>query len=251
MFGSQKSHPENPQKSLRTQRLGLSEARDMVRRFGVAELPKCPHKPGWIRPPQRCVLNLYRPLLQIRMGDSSPLAKGRRIGASNERMALSALASGLQAMLGQFATALEEDEVLLQQSNLPQRRRAAVTLRMAERRILEASQAAAEQRLMELDPSNDPRPAAPAPAPAPATAAPPALPEAEAEPPAKAAAEILAEYFKSLEAGEGEGEGGNEGANNIAALVAAAAAAGQAPGGGTADAEDAAAEAKWGLDSID
>lgn len=145
----------------------------------------------------------------LRMGETSPLAKGKRIGASNERMALSALAGGLEAMLGQFPTTAEEDEAILRQGDVPPRRRAAVALRAAERRILRASQEAAEQRLSQLDPAKDPRPPPPPapPAPEPATAA-PAEPAPDAEPPAKAAAEVLAEYFKTLEAGGEGAEGG-------------------------------------------
>lgn len=162
-------------------------------------------------PPPTAHRRVLPPAPQLRMGDSSPLAKGRRISASNERMALSALASGLQAMLGQFATAPEEDEALLLRGDLPPRTRAAVLLRAAERRVLRASEEEAEQRLMQLDPAKDPRPAAPA---APAATAPAAAPAEEKqqaeepEPPARAAAEVLADYFRSLEAGGEEQQGG-------------------------------------------
>ena len=83
--------------------------------------------------------------------EGAGLRPGVRVSVDNERAALGALRDGIEAMLRAYPTACAADEALLADAALPERRRAAVELRLGEKRVLEAAARELALRLKALD----------------------------------------------------------------------------------------------------
>ena len=145
---------------------------------------------------------------ELAAAERDGLQPGARLSEENERAVLGALGAGLEAMLEGYATSVEEDEAMLASADaaaLSNRRRGAVELRLREKRVLLAAQAAVSGRLSAL--GGDDAEDAPPPSLEQAAAA------AMASGTAPAAAAELAAYFESLLA-----EGIAEGADSAGAL---------------------------------
>jgi histone-lysine N-methyltransferase SETD3 len=149
---------------------------------------------------------------EIAAAERDGLKPGARVSADNERAALGALQQGLRAMLEAYPTSAERDEALLGAENaasMAPRARAAVELRLGEKRVLLAALEELALQLSAVDQgsSDDDE-------------EPPTVEEAAAVAMAvgkapEAAAELAA-YFESLLAEEGKGEG--EGAGRLDGL---------------------------------
>jgi len=83
--------------------------------------------------------------------EGAGMKPGVRVSIDNERAALSALRDGVEAMTRAYPTASAADEALLADAALPERRRAAVELRLGEKRVLEAAARELALRLKALD----------------------------------------------------------------------------------------------------
>jgi hypothetical protein len=149
-----------------------------------------------------------------------------RVSAANERAALSALQEGLTAMLEAYRTTADADDALLADADasLPPRRRAAVALRLGEKRVLHAALAELAQRLRDVDAaaaatgdttdesSDEDAPAVPA------VEESAVVSGAMAAAKAPEAAAALAAYFESLlqeEGQSGEAEGGESALDSL------------------------------------
>ena len=84
--------------------------------------------------------------------EGAGLRPGVRVSIDNERAALGALRDGIEAMTRAYPSACAADEALLADETLPEgRRRAAVELRLGEKRVLEAAVRELALRLKALD----------------------------------------------------------------------------------------------------
>ena len=83
--------------------------------------------------------------------EGAGLKPGARVSVDNERAALAALRDGVEAMTRAYPTASAADEALLADAALPERRRAALELRLGEKRVLEAAARELALRLKALD----------------------------------------------------------------------------------------------------
>ena len=83
--------------------------------------------------------------------EGAGLKPGARVSIDNERAVLSALRDGVEAMTRAYPTASAADETLLADAALSERRRAAVELRLGEKRVLEAAARELALRLKALD----------------------------------------------------------------------------------------------------
>ena len=173
--------------------------------------------------------------LRIQRATAAELAAAERgdaaavLSEANERTVLTALQGGVEAMLAEYTTTALADEALLQAgAALPARTRDAVTLRLAEKRILAAAAAELQRRLRVLN-GTDAADAALAASErrVPEGAPPPSSVEevagaAMANAKAPEAAAVLAAYFETVLAEEaaagGEGEGVPGSAGELDAL---------------------------------
>jgi hypothetical protein len=83
--------------------------------------------------------------------EGAGLRPGARVSVDNERAVLGALRDGIEAMTRAYPSACVADEALLADDALPERRRAAVELRLGEKRVLEAAARELALRLKALD----------------------------------------------------------------------------------------------------
>jgi [ribulose-bisphosphate carboxylase]-lysine N-methyltransferase len=113
-----------------------------------------------------------------------------RVSEPNERAALTALLAGVKAMVEAYPTTSAEDERLLASAELSSRVQDAVTLRLAEKRILHACESAVRLELARLDVLFD------------VAAAPLQASVLDGEARAPEAAAALARYFEELLAEE-------------------------------------------------
>ena len=83
--------------------------------------------------------------------EGAGLRPGARVSVDNERAVLAALRDGIEAMTRAYPSACAADEALLADDTLPERRRAAVELRLGEKRVLEAAARELALRIKALD----------------------------------------------------------------------------------------------------